>query len=892
MANQPGVWGLEVGQCAFKAIRLEAQGDEVVATNFDYIEHPKILSQPDADPDQLTREALAKFLERNSVRGDTVNLGVPGQSGLARFVKLPPVEEKKINDIVRFEAKQQIPFPLEEVIWDFQKIGSGIVTDGFAMETEIGLFAMKRDMIQRALTHFLEANVEVHVIQMAPLALCNYMAYDLLGSDGGKKTVDDKKTTNVKEKADKTFKRKCIVALDIGADGSTLVITDADRIIWQRSIPPGGNHFTRALTKEMKLTFAKAEHLKRNATKSPDLKRILAALKPVLNEFVGEVQRSLNYFTNTHRDAHIEYMIGLGNAFRLPGLQKFLAEKLQLDVRKLQKLENAEGDSVLSDPVFSNNVLSFATVYGLALQGLKKGRIQTNLLPPDIQFARMIRAKKPWAVAAAAALLVGFTGTALGYKFQHDAIYGEEVRQAKMAAQALAKQAADFESEFNRKKAEVEANQAAIKSLMAGKEERLNWVLLNRFVNDCLPVPALRVDGKVKKGANNKYSITDADGKSREFTIDARDKSYIVLVGNQPTNPLELKDGQEVAIVYQDDPGAKKYWDTPAAKNAYFQYWNRLVGGKGMQSNAGDEGVEDLIEIKLESVDALYCTDLPIYFSNVQNKKDFADGMPNTAQATAPPAGKGWVVELRGYTYNQKRRQFVYDTLVSNLSNRAIQGDQAFKAWKEAQTNAAANPAAAPDPAADPTAKEGEKKEGDKKKAPPPPPDVDPKPHRIHEVVGSHVSHVVLYEYNAVPDPQSGKFQLIEKSVLPELVRPTGRWSSLMAGGLAGGGGAGGRGEMGGGPGMPGRHPPPPGPAPANPNAVPPEGGVADDARKGLRRTEFVVLFIWQEPLSKDNDFTGDASAVPEGGMPGGMPGGPAGAPMPAPAPAPGPAKQ
>ena len=187
-------------------------------------------------------------------------------------------------------------------------------------------------------------------IQMAPLALCNYIAYDLLGSDGGKKSIDEKKSTNVKESADKTFKRKCIVALDIGADGSTLVITDADRIIWQRSIPPGGNHFTRALTKDMKLTFAKAEHLKRNATKSPDLKRILAALKPVLNEFVGEVQRSLNYFTNTHRDAHIEYMIGLGNAFRLPGLQKFLAEKLQLDVRKLQKLENVEGDSVLIRP--------------------------------------------------------------------------------------------------------------------------------------------------------------------------------------------------------------------------------------------------------------------------------------------------------------------------------------------------------------------------------------------------------------------------------------------------------------------------------------------------------------------------------------------------------------
>ena len=131
----------------------------------------------------------------------------------------------------------------------------------------------------------------------------------------------------------------CIVALEIGTDSSNLVITDGGRIIWQRPIPIGGNHFTRALTKEMKLTFAKAEHLKRNAAKSPDLRKILSALKQVLNDFVGEVQRSLGYFTNTHRNAQIQSMVGLGNAFRLPGLQKFLQEKLQL--RKFTSCRNS-----------------------------------------------------------------------------------------------------------------------------------------------------------------------------------------------------------------------------------------------------------------------------------------------------------------------------------------------------------------------------------------------------------------------------------------------------------------------------------------------------------------------------------------------------------------------
>src|SRR5437762_5274 len=213
MAKQPvGVWGIDLGQCGLKAIRLVEENGQVTATAFDFVEHPKILSQPDADPDQLTREALEKFLSRNQIKGDVVAISVPGQSGLARFVKLPPVEEKKIGDIVRFEAKQQIPFPLEEVVWDFQKIGAGEVTDGFAMETEIGLFAMKRDQIARSLAHFQDVNIEVHLIQMAPLALCNFVSYDLLNKGGP--AVAEAPPPEEEEGA--RGKRRCVVALDIG----------------------------------------------------------------------------------------------------------------------------------------------------------------------------------------------------------------------------------------------------------------------------------------------------------------------------------------------------------------------------------------------------------------------------------------------------------------------------------------------------------------------------------------------------------------------------------------------------------------------------------------------------------------------------------------------------
>src|SRR5687767_7942437 len=124
MAKTQSVWAIDIGQAAFKALKL-APSDEpgkLVAEAFDYIEYPKILSQPDADPEELVREALTTFVERNDVKGSRVVLGVSGQAGLVKFIKLPPVEKKRIPDIVKFEARQQIPFALEEVIWDYQQL--------------------------------------------------------------------------------------------------------------------------------------------------------------------------------------------------------------------------------------------------------------------------------------------------------------------------------------------------------------------------------------------------------------------------------------------------------------------------------------------------------------------------------------------------------------------------------------------------------------------------------------------------------------------------------------------------------------------------------------------------------------------------------------------------
>ena len=102
MAKTVGVWGIDIGQCALKAMRCTLEGDQVVADAFDYIEYPKILTQPEANAEELVQEAMEQFLSRNTLTGDLVAMSVPGQSGLAKFFKPPPVDAKKIPGGIRY----------------------------------------------------------------------------------------------------------------------------------------------------------------------------------------------------------------------------------------------------------------------------------------------------------------------------------------------------------------------------------------------------------------------------------------------------------------------------------------------------------------------------------------------------------------------------------------------------------------------------------------------------------------------------------------------------------------------------------------------------------------------------------------------------------------------
>jgi type IV pilus assembly protein PilM len=410
MAGAQSAWGFDVGVTSLKAIKLQRDGDQVSVEQFEVVEHDKFLSDPDVDRDATIRATLEKFIAHHPMRREHLFIGVPGSSTFARFVKLPPVEPRKVPEIVKFEAIQQIPFPLDQVNWDYHTFQSPDSPD-----VEVGIFAMKKELVAQVLSNFQALSLTVHGVQMSPLAVYNAAAYDGL--------TDDKGT----------------VLIDMGAEHTDLVIMDQGRL-WLRTINIGGNHFTDALAKSFKQSFSRAESLKKQAATSKYQKQIFQAMRPIFADLVAEIQRSVGHYNSSHRDSKLERIVGMGNPFKLPNLQKYLQQELKMEVVRIDGFRRVKVDPKLA-AAFNESALGMAAAYGLAVQGLGFAPIKTNLLPPEIARAMAWRRKQPWFIGAAACVGLAVAGVG-GYvwseksafaasqnsdRFQHNnAVIGQE----------------------------------------------------------------------------------------------------------------------------------------------------------------------------------------------------------------------------------------------------------------------------------------------------------------------------------------------------------------------------------------------------------------------------------------------------------------------------------
>src|SRR5437879_6988855 len=88
------------------------------------------------------QSVLREMLGELQVKLSNVTYAVAGQSVFSRFVKLPAVEEEKIERIISFEAQQNVPFPIDEIVWDYQLVGGGADE-----QIQVVLVAIKSDLL-------------------------------------------------------------------------------------------------------------------------------------------------------------------------------------------------------------------------------------------------------------------------------------------------------------------------------------------------------------------------------------------------------------------------------------------------------------------------------------------------------------------------------------------------------------------------------------------------------------------------------------------------------------------------------------------------------------------------------------------------------------------------
>lgn len=372
-----------MGYGAIKALKVENDGGNLKVLDFAVVNHPKVLSTPELDQNDAMRVALGTLVSQYDLANSRVAVSIPGHASFARFATLPPVEPKKVPDIVKFEAVQQIPFPLEEVEWDYQTFVSPDSPD-----IEVGIFAVTRQRIAEQMAMLNDVGITPELATLSPVAAYNALAVDLGFTEDTPGTI----------------------ILDIGTVATDMIIAEAGRV-WVRTFPIGGHQFTEALVSAFKLSYSKAEKLKRESDQSKHARHVFQAMRPVFSDIVGEIQRSIGFYQSVHADADLKRLIGLGSTFRLPGLRKYLKQQLQLDVYRLEQFKkiNMEGPRAGE---FQASSVNMATAYGCANQCFGNAPLLANLMPVAVLKEAMWKRKVPYFGVAA-----GLAATAAGAMF-------------------------------------------------------------------------------------------------------------------------------------------------------------------------------------------------------------------------------------------------------------------------------------------------------------------------------------------------------------------------------------------------------------------------------------------------------------------------------------------
>lgn len=350
-------------------------------------ESSTILADPAAEMTRLPqiRIAVAELVSKLGLAKEKVSYAISGQSVFTRFVKLPSLDSDDIEQLVAFEAQQHVPFPINEVVWDWQLLNSE------AGQQEVVLVAIKADALDDINDCVKDADLATGLVDASPMALANAFVYNY---------------GDLTEPA---------LMIDIGARTSNLIYIDGNKV-FTRTIAIGGATLTSAIAKEYNVPFIEAESQKcsnglvaldtRHTSQLDDLTAALGScIRTALNRMPAEIARTTNFFRSQHEGSAPKRVFIAGGGANLPMISDFFQEKLRLPVEFFNPLKRVSvGQGVDVDKV-SIEAHQLGEIIGLGLRSLDQSKLNIDLVPETVQSERDDAQKRPKLILASGVIM-------------------------------------------------------------------------------------------------------------------------------------------------------------------------------------------------------------------------------------------------------------------------------------------------------------------------------------------------------------------------------------------------------------------------------------------------------------------------------------------------------
>lgn len=350
-----------------------------------------ILADPAAEMARLPqiRVAISELVDRLDISKSTkLRYSISGQSVFTRFIKLPPIEDDNIQQLVAFEAQQHVPFPIEEVIWDWQLLDSN------STDKEVALVAIKGDSLNDLNDIVTDTGLRTIDVDASPMALYNALLYSY---------PELEETT---------------LLIDIGAKTCNLIYLEGKRM-FTRSVAVGGASITTAIAKQYGINFSEAEAQKCNnglvamntahtSQLSEDSAALATVIRNALSKLPAEIARTTNYFRSQHGGRAPQKIFLSGGGANLPYIDKFFEEKLQLTVELFNPLKQISVGANVNVEQVSAEAHMLGELVGLALRAEGKTSLRIDLVPDQVFRERETTRRKPWLVCASVLLIAGW----------------------------------------------------------------------------------------------------------------------------------------------------------------------------------------------------------------------------------------------------------------------------------------------------------------------------------------------------------------------------------------------------------------------------------------------------------------------------------------------------